>query len=268
VEQICSALRLAQARAECDVLILCRGGGSLEDLIAFNDETVARAIHACRIPLVCGVGHEIDFTIADFVADRRAPTPSVAAELASPNRDDWLLRLRQLQARLQSAWSVFFETRSVRLVQLGQRLRLLHPGKRLRQQQQRVDELEQRLAHATAVRCERAAHRLGALSSRLWARTPAHRLERLRMAMTNLEARLRKGIEVRLRQSDQRLARAARTLDAVSPLGTLKRGYSITRRVADGRILRDSGETQPGEQVETRLAQGRILCEVRECKSD
>ena len=142
--EIANAIRLASRRADCDVLILTRGGGSLEDLWPFNEEVVARAIHDCRIPLVSAVGHEIDFTIADFVADRRAATPSAAAELVTPDQLEWLARLTQLSARLENRLRHTLSDDQRRLAWLEQRLQQVHPGQYLRQQAQRLDELEQR----------------------------------------------------------------------------------------------------------------------------
>jgi exodeoxyribonuclease VII large subunit len=259
--QIVRALELAAGRADCEVLILCRGGGSLEDLIAFNDETVARAIRTCPIPVVVGVGHEIDYTIADFAADQRAATPSAAAELASPDRADWLQRFARIGARVLQAQQALLETRKQRSAHLAQRLQRLHPGQRLRQQQQRLDEWERRLHQTMTRRHERGAERLARLRSRLLGQTPAHRLDRLRLRQHNLGQRLDRGMQQGLQNQAQRLGRAADTLDAVSPLATLNRGYSISR-LPGGEVLRDSAQTKPGEQVETRLARGRILCKV------
>ena len=243
------------------MLILCRGGGSLEDLIAFNAESVARAIRACPIPVVVGVGHEIDYTIADFAADQRAATPSAAAELASPDRADWLQRFARTGSRVLQAQQALLETRKQRCAHLAQRLQRLHPGQRLRQQQQRLDEWERRLHQSMTRRHERGAERLARLRSRLLGQTPAHRLGRLRLRQHNLGQRLYRGMQQGLQSQAQRLGRAADTLDAVSPLATLNRGYSISR-LPGGEVLRDSAQTKPGEQVETRLARGRILCKV------
>ncbi len=137
-------LQRAAARKECDVLILTRGGGSLEDLWAFNEEIVARAIHDCPIPLISAVGHEVDFTIADFVADQRAPTPSAAAELVSPDQAEWLAQVVRAGKALRSPHPATMADNRERLRWLDQRLQLRHPGQYLRQQAQRLDELEQR----------------------------------------------------------------------------------------------------------------------------
>jgi exodeoxyribonuclease VII large subunit len=145
---ISAALDLASARAECDVLILSRGGGSLEDLWAFNDERVARAIHRCAIPVVTGIGHEIDFTIADFVADVRAPTPSAAAELVVPDGRTWLHRLAQLGSRFAAGMRRQLQHENARFAVLMRRLQLAHPGARLAHYSQRLDELEGRLQFA------------------------------------------------------------------------------------------------------------------------
>jgi exodeoxyribonuclease VII large subunit len=175
---IVAALELASARAECDVLILARGGGSLEDLWAFNDERVARAIYRSSMPVVTGIGHEIDFTIADFVADMRAPTPSGAAELVAPDTSSWLLRLGQLADRFTAGVrrALTFERR--RLEALEHRLQQAHPGARLLQFSQRLDELDTRLQLAARARLARQAARLESVARALQAVSPLATLGR------------------------------------------------------------------------------------------
>jgi exodeoxyribonuclease VII large subunit len=175
---IVQALETAAARAECDVLILARGGGSLEDLWAFNDERVARAIARSPIPIVTGIGHEIDFTIADFVADVRAPTPSGAAELVVPDRHSWLQRLAQFDRRFGSAMRRTLTAEQGRLRALEHRLQQAHPGARLRQHSQRLDELDSRLLAALRGRLERARMRLEASARALQSVSPLATLGR------------------------------------------------------------------------------------------
>jgi exodeoxyribonuclease VII large subunit len=170
---IVAALELAALRGECDVLILARGGGSLEDLWAFNDEQLARAIARSPIPVVTGIGHEVDFTIADFAADVRAPTPTAAAQLVVPDRRQWLERLGQLRQRFAAAMRRQLEDERARLAAAQSRLRLAHPGTRLIQHGQRLDELEQRLARATTRLLERVSERLHRLGTQVLARSPA-----------------------------------------------------------------------------------------------
>ncbi|MGH8206761.1 MAG: exodeoxyribonuclease VII large subunit, partial [Steroidobacteraceae bacterium] len=175
---IVAALDLASGRAECDVLILARGGGSLEDLWAFNDERVARAIHRAGIPVVTGIGHEIDFTIADFAADVRAPTPSGAAELVVPDAREWLQRLAQLHGRFAAAMRRTLQGERVRLSALRRRLEGAHPGARLRAASQRLDELEGRLQFALQARLASDVSRLQTLARALQAVSPLATLER------------------------------------------------------------------------------------------
>jgi exodeoxyribonuclease VII large subunit len=261
--EIANAIRLAGARADCDVLILTRGGGSLEDLWPFNEEVVARAIHDCRIPLVSAVGHEIDFTIADFVADQRAATPSAAAELVSPDQFEWLARLAQLATRLENRLRHTLSDHHRQLAWLEKRLQQLHPGQYLRQQAQRLDELEQRLQRGLERRLGAARTALGQWRARLRGVAPGPRLARLAARRTELERRLRSVLEHRLDQRRQALKGLARALDAVSPLATLGRGYSITRRVRDGALLRTAAEVAVGEEIETRLAEGGLISIVQ-----
>lgn len=236
--KIAAALAQASERAECDVLILARGGGSLEDLWSFNEEIVARAIRACSIPVICGVGHEIDFSIADFAADRRAPTPSGAAEIAVPDSADWLARLAQDARRLAAAMGRQLAVRAERLRWQSGRLARAHPGARLRQSAQRLDELERRLAAACRLRLRQSGRRLDDLERRL---IPAYR--------------------ARLRTLRARLEALARTLNSVSPLATLERGYAIVSRPGAG-ILRDAAEAAIGEGISIRLARGTIEAAV------
>jgi exodeoxyribonuclease VII large subunit len=176
--KIAAALELANQRAECDVLILARGGGSLEDLWSFNEEIVARAIRASAIPVVSGVGHEVDFTIADFAADRRAPTPSGAAEIVVPDAAEWLARLNKDAGRLHNAMARRLALKAERLDWQVRRLTVAHPGNRLRQLSQRLDELELRLRRAARAGLERLAARTDAAARTLQMVSPLATLER------------------------------------------------------------------------------------------
>lgn len=265
--EIARMIRLASARAECDVLILCRGGGSLEDLWAFNEEIVARAIADCDIPIVTGIGHEVDVTIADFAADLRAPTPSGAAEHVSPDGADWRRRLEYLGERLAGLARGDLARRAERLQWLARRLRQQHPGQRLRQQAQRLDELEQRLLRGLRAGGRRRALLLEHGLARLLRHTPLHRIERTRELCARLDQRLRQLMQRRLERHGDHVAGLGRALDAVSPLATLGRGYAIVRR-PDGGVVRDARTVKPGDTVEARLARGRLVCDVKEARDE
>ena len=259
---IVATLALASARAECEVLILARGGGSLEDLWAFNDERVARAIRACRMPVVCGIGHEVDFTIADLAADARAPTPSGAAELVTPDRGELLMRLAGTKDRLAGGARRELSRVGARLTHDVKRLQLAHPGARLQREAQRLDELEQRLAGALRVSLNRDLHGLSELYARLVRHSPEHRIREHRVRHAALAARLRHAAIQRLSRLDHRLGLAGRALDAVSPLRTLERGFAIVTRASDGAVLTRADAIAVGEEIEARLAEGRLQARV------
>ena len=259
--EICAAIAAAGARAECDVLILARGGGSLEDLWAFNQESLARAMVASPIPMITGIGHEIDFTIADFAADVRAPTPSAAAEIVVPDSEEWLLSLRRSAARLQRALLRSMQSRGERLRWLIGRAALVSPVARLAQQSQRLDELEQRLNRSMRRLLSERRSELSERRSALWQASPIARVQAAAARHAFLITRLRAAAQGTLRRSRERLLPLVRTLNAVSPLATLQRGYAIVVS-AEGRILRDAVDAAPGSLIEARLAQGTLLARV------
>ena len=260
--EIASMIELAGRRRECEVLIVGRGGGSLEDLWAFNEEVVARAIHASPLPIVSAVGHEIDFTIADFVADHRAPTPSAAAELLSPDGGELQERTTRLAVRLRQAMKRRLTLAEERL--RWQSTRLKHPGRRLQEIAQRLDELEQRLGGAWHHQLRHRHAELDRLSARLRQQTPAHRLRELSTKCDIVRKQLYSGISQLLENRRQRLLIQTHRLDAISPLAVLGRGYAIVHRLPDGAIVRSSGMVKKGDRVETRLERGRIRCRVEE----
>jgi exodeoxyribonuclease VII large subunit len=214
-EQIAKQIKKANYRKECQVLLITRGGGSLEDLWPFNEEIVARAISDSHIPTVSAVGHEIDVTISDFVADIRAATPSAAAELVSPDQAILRAQLLELKLRLTHTINAYIENYKKRIIYLKRCLR--HPGQRLQNYWQQVDDLDRRLL---------------------------------------------KAIQLYINNHRQNLMHLSRALESVNPLSTLLRGYSLSKRKSDGKVLHTVEEVKVGEEVITQLATGQLICKV------
>lgn len=258
--QIVRALQRADALG-FDALILARGGGSLEDLWCFNEEAVARAVAACSTPIVSAVGHETDVSIADFVADVRAPTPSAAAELLAPDSSELLQRLHNLQRRLVLHMQGRLARERLRLDGVSKRLR--HPGERLRQQAQRLDDLDMRLRRAFNQQLASQRERLARLDARLAAQHPGRSLALLRQRLDGLAERLPRAMQGQLRNQRQRLGALAGQLQIVSPLATLGRGYSILLDER-GQAVRSAAQTQPGQRLKARLSEGELDVRVED----
>jgi exodeoxyribonuclease VII large subunit len=259
--EIIAALKLAGQRAEVDVLILARGGGSLEDLWSFNDEGLARAIVASPIPVITGVGHEVDFTIADFAADVRAPTPSAAAELVVPHADEWYSACVSLESRLARCMRRQIEETRERLRWLSGRAALVSPRAKLTQQAQRLDELEAALTRALRRQLGTSGERLRWLIGRFTQASPAARLAQQAARHASLLVRLQAAGPRQVRRATDRLLPLVRTLNAVSPLATLDRGYAIVS-LADGPIVRNAADAAPGTLIDVRLQSGRLRAKV------
>lgn len=256
--QIAAALEQASARGECDVIVLCRGGGSMEDLWCFNDERVARAVAACAVPVVSGVGHETDFTIADFVADVRAPTPTAAAAMVSPDRRELASRLDALQRRVHRCTQHALEQRTQQVDFLARRL--VHPARRIEVQATQLAVLDRRLHAALehglrmrALRCAELAHDVA---------RAAPQIERLDDRCANLGGRLRTAWSAIARTRERQVHALGLHLKHLSPTAVLQRGYSIVAS-ADGTIVRDAAQLSVDEIVSLSFAQGSATAAVQ-----
>jgi exodeoxyribonuclease VII large subunit len=256
-QQLAAAIAAATRRNECDVLILCRGGGSIEDLWAFNDEGLARAIYACPIPVVTGIGHETDFTIAEFVADRRAATPTAAAELASPARAELIADLRQLRQSLLRQMQLALETRAQRVDSMAGRLQ--SPADRLAASSVRIGAARMRLGAALALCTRNAEWRLSHATRRLAAAMP--NLGVLQHRIAQLETALRRATPQRLAALGENLTRLSLGLVHLDPAAVLERGYAIARR-PDGSVVRASAALRPGDPLELSFARGGATVRV------
>ena len=255
---ICRALALAESRQECDVLIIGRGGGSLEDLWAFNDEKVVRAVFAMTIPIVSGVGHEIDFTLCDFVADLRAPTPTAAAECVSPNQTELLSHLHKYNNGLRH--HILKTIQAIKQQLLWQQKRLTQPRTLLQQYAQRLDHVQYRLYQAGLQPLQRKQDALKVLRHRLQQHAPLHKLLQWQQQKEKLSANLNALMTAKLNELQKVLIAKAQALHAISPLATLDRGYALVLK--DQHVVSDAQQVIIGDKVQVRLAKGQVNCEV------
>ncbi|HDL6961022.1 TPA: exodeoxyribonuclease VII large subunit [Yersinia enterocolitica] len=263
--QIVRAIQLANLRGECDVLIVGRGGGSLEDLWSFNDERVARAIFNSRIPIVSAVGHETDVTIADFVADLRAPTPSAAAELVSRNQIELVRQIQGQQQRMEMAMDYYLAQRNQQFTRLEHRLQQQHPHLRLARQQTLLLKLQRRLEDSAQNQIRLLGRRTERLQQRLVQAQPQGQIHRYNQRVQQQEYRLRQALERQLNGYRQRFGIACSQLETVSPLATLARGYSVTQ-TPEGRLLKTTKQVHTGDKLTTRLQDGWVESEITQIK--
>lgn len=259
--QIAQAIGRANSRNECDVLIVGRGGGSLEDLWCFNNEILARTISASQIPIISAVGHEVDVTIADFVADVRAPTPSAAAELVSRDNSHKDQTLVARQHKLASALRYYLAQQKQQAAQLLHRLERQHPSYQLQRQSQQLDELDMRLQRAMQRFISVRQQAVERKHYRLQLNSPVKRLTQQKSKLERAEQKLLDAMDRNLLTVRHQLAMAAEKLEAVSPLATLKRGYSITQ-TEQGKVITQAEDVKTGDRLVTRLANGEIRSTV------
>ncbi|GAA3911571.1 exodeoxyribonuclease VII large subunit [Litoribacillus peritrichatus] len=257
--QIMAALHKAIQHNKCDVLIIGRGGGSIEDLWCFNDEQLARMVFNCPIPIISAVGHEIDFTITDFVADLRAPTPSAAAEIVTPDQFEWLARLNNIEKRLVFAINQ-------RLKSLNQRLalfnsKLVNPKQKLERNAQTLDELTFRLHKAIHTKIEQKKSACLLAESKLNQFHPKQQIEHYKLKNTQLDEQLKKSIQKVIREKQHAFSKAVGALQIISPLNTLQRGYSITTNESN-KVIQTTKSVKVGDQVSVQLHEGDFKAEV------
>jgi len=258
--KIAEAINTAERRNEVDVLLLVRGGGSMEDLWAFNEELVAQAVFECRLPIVAGVGHEVDFTIADLVADLRAPTPSAAAELATPDGEIMAQRVATAQQAIYRIINTNVLQHQSSLLTLNERLQMRHPRRLLEDRGQRIDELEERLKLAMRSQTRQHQLQLTHLFTRIHTHSPQQQLINFRTNLINTEMRLKASVHNQLTAASNRWKIAARALDTVSPLATLERGFAVVKH--KNKVVTDATVLASGDQIETQVARGTIHSKI------
>ncbi|WP_020481957.1 exodeoxyribonuclease VII large subunit [Methylomonas sp. MK1] len=260
--EICAALETANKQDLVDVIILARGGGSLEDLWAFNEEIVARAVAASQIPVISAVGHEVDFSIADFVADLRAPTPSAAAECAVPDQSAWLNLFAAIERQLTRQMQDKLQQQQLHLTWLNKALQTQHPGEKLQRNTQRLDELEQRLNRSTQAGLKLRLQRLALNAQRLNSQQPLASIHGYRLQLDYFQQRLSRSMQIKLTALKNRQHATAQTLHAISPLATLERGYAIVQRHESSQLVKSVKQLAKLELLDIRMADGHIVSRV------
>jgi exodeoxyribonuclease VII large subunit len=266
--EICHALATANKLKQCDVLILARGGGSLEDLWAFNEEMVARAIYASQIPVISGIGHETDITIADFVADLRAATPSAAAEHATPDQQQWLNHLIAVESRLKTLLDKQLRQHAQKIDWLSGRLLQQHPHQKFSRYRIRLEELQARLNKTLLFKLTHDRRLIETYAARLWRHSPSVRIESHQLQLVFFNDRLLNAVHSRLDSCAKRLSGASQMLHAVSPLATLNRGYALITDETSGQIIRSTKQLKVGAKVISKIAHGQFSSRVEKMWDD
>ncbi len=266
-DEIVRAIRQANRQALVDVLIIGRGGGSLEDLWPFNEESVARAIANSSIPVISAVGHENDFTIADFVADLRAPTPSAAAEHAVPDQLEWLNTFKAYEIKLQQLIELKLAQSAQNLDWLYRALQQQHPGQKLARNQEKLALYEKRLLHGWRQQQQQRSNHASMLSHRLLQQNPGGRIKQQEQSVDAIRRRLIQAVENLLAQKQQRYQAITQTLQAVSPLATLDRGYAIVQKSTGDEIIKSTRQLQAGDRIRTRLSDGHFISQIEKIDS-
>lgn len=256
-QNIIWAINAANHRQEVDVLIVGRGGGSLEDLWSFNDEALAHTIYNSTLPIISAVGHEVDVSISDFVADLRAPTPSAAAEIVSTDNTELKNKTTQLYSRLLMAYANQHKNRKANLLNLNKTLSLLHPSHKIRLSQQLVDELQLRMNALVQSNITGAKHKLNLNKETLLANTPKHQLQAAINKQSQLSHNLHQSFNSYLHRQKNRFANNAEKLNLVSPLATLQRGYAITTD-EQGKVITHTNQVQPNQKLNIKVSDGDI----------
>jgi exodeoxyribonuclease VII large subunit len=258
--EIIQALRNLQSYENVDVIIIARGGGSLEDIAPFNDEALAREIFRSSIPIVSAVGHETDFTICDFVADLRAPTPSAAAELIVPQRLELISQINTLRQRIISGFCHHLEDNKDQLASLQERLK--DPRRFLINLKINLDDLKERLTLAFYHEKQNLSNELRQLELRLRYQSPAIKIRERKILLSNRQKDLLNNFSNRLTSLKERFKKDSAVLESLSPLSVLQRGYSITRSIASGAIVRQTACLNIGDDVNVRLAKGEFNAKI------
>lgn len=261
-DAIVSAIKTINQRKDCDVIILARGGGSIEDLWSFNEEVVARAIYASNLPIVTGIGHEVDFTIADFVADLRAATPSAAAELIVPHQAELIEKLEQFKNSLLYWIQDYLSTLYQSVDWITQRLGFLHPKQAIQRNKEQLVELRRRAQSTLLLKLSNQHNQLNKLLIRLENQSPKARVHEAKIQLLNIHRNLRRLLFMQLEQYNHQLIALTRTLEAVSPQGTLDRGYSIVTRASNSQIIRYADQVTAHEKILIQLAKGRLSAHI------
>lgn len=266
--EIAAALQTANGQQQCDVIILGRGGGSLEDLWAFNEEIVARAIAASEIPIISAVGHEVDVTIADFVADFRAATPSAAAEHAVPLQAEWLSAFSGMEQQLRQLIERKFRQDIQKLNWLNKTLQQQHPGQKLQRNAQRLDELEQRINLSIQRKLRDLKQRLSIGNHQLKQHQPSARIASHQQRLHYYQQRINRAVRVKLAKLHSRQQAVSLTLHAVSPLATMERGYSIIQHPQSRQIIKSTEGLAIGDKLLNRFAKGSVVSQINEIIED
>ena len=260
--QIAQMIEYANSRQECDLLLLSRGGGSIEDLWAFNEEEVARAIFACEMPLITGVGHEIDFTIAEFVSDVRAPTPSAAAELITPSREDLQDKLEKMTGTLKSSQSLRINQASKNLQWLKKTLNFHHPREHIQRQAQQVDDFQRRLINSIPGQQQRRRDRVVIATHMLVQYSPAEILTGIKAKHSHLQDRFSRSTQIHLISLQQQLDNIHTRLSLLNPMATLERGYAIIHELQSGRVIKGIEQLKKGDKISGNVINGEFIATI------